>query len=112
MTHKSNANTPQKPDDEILDIIKERYTLNEEGVVVARYRYHSTAPEAGQPVGSDNGGGYLTTRVLGKQIRLHHLSWYLNYGHWPESCVNHIDLDKTNNTIKNLELVSNRENTL
>ena len=45
-------------------------------------------------------------------IAVHHLVWMYHYGDIPEGmCINHIDGNKKNNEISNLELVTPRGNT-
>lgn len=67
-----------------------------------------------KPVGSNTGDGYLqlylsvTSRVY--NLKSHRVCWFLYYGSWPNSMLDHIDGDGTNNKVDNLRLVSNQEN--
>lgn len=56
--------------------------------------------------------GYRIGRFRKKNYRTHTLAWLLHYKEWPEEDkhIDHIDHDKTNNSIKNLRLVTNSEN--
>ena len=45
------------------------------------------------------------------KIKSHHIVWYLHHGQWP-TFINHIDHDKTNNKIDNLELSNPHHNML
>lgn len=55
----------------------------------------------------DKTGYYLsTTNVNGKRKRLHRYVWECNYGEIPKGYhIHHIDKDKGNNSIENLELI-------
>ena len=52
--------------------------------------------------GSYDAYGYLIMKVKGVQIKAHRLAWFLEYGYFPEKHIDHIDMDKKNNRIKNL----------
>ena len=55
----------------------------------------------------DKTGYYLsTTNVNGKRKRLHRYVWECNYGEIPKGYhIHHIDENKGNNSIENLELI-------
>jgi hypothetical protein len=64
-----------------------------------------------KPVGSENKSrGYVNIQVGTKTIRAHRLAWALYYGEWPESLIDHKDLDKTNNRIDNLRAATKSQN--
>jgi hypothetical protein len=46
-------------------------------------------------------------RWAGQTILMHHLVWYLVHGHWPTCWMVHLDGDKYNNRIENLEIEHN-----
>lgn len=58
--------------------------------------------------------GYLVTciGVNGKRlgVKIHRLAWRLYHGEWPKETINHIDGNKLNNRIENLEDVTQAEN--
>lgn len=60
----------------------------------------------GSVVGSLHKSGYLITSVMGRYFSLHRLIWIFMYGYNPESDIDHIDGDKTNNRLSNLREVS------
>lgn len=69
--------------------------------------------KAGSIVGTyNNSDGYYQVQLNKKLYRLHRLIYQLHYGDLLEvDIVDHIDGDKTNNTIKNLRKCSKAQNT-
>jgi len=57
--------------------------------------------------GSD---GYLTVKVGKRTYKAHRVAWLLHYGNWPEGCIDHINLDRSDNRITNLRDSTRREN--
>lgn len=55
--------------------------------------------------------GYRRICYKGKYYLAHRLAWFLYYGSWPTQTIDHLDGDKLNNAISNLEDVSMRTNT-
>ena len=55
---------------------------------------------------------YRAIRLNGHLYLAHRLAWFLYYGVWPSSQIDHIDGDGLNNSIENLRDVSHRENKL
>lgn len=58
--------------------------------------------------GSKDKDGYLTLKIKGKRFKAHRIIWLLVYREWPESELDHINRDRTDNRIENLRL-ANRE---
>ena len=65
--------------------------------------------KVGQPLGTDNGFGYLRITVLGKSVYAHRLAWFYVYGEWPDQ-IDHINGKKSDNRIKNLRNVNVQQN--
>lgn len=72
----------------------------------------------GRKIGAVGSGCYYKISMLDKNtrkirhIQIHRLMWLVHKGPIPQLVeINHIDGDKLNNTLTNLELISSRENT-
>ena len=50
--------------------------------------------------------GYIRVQLRGKNYPAHRIVWLLEFGHWPESRIDHIDGDKRNNIPGNLRLAN------
>ena len=67
--------------------------------------------KAGNIVGAGSKkNGYLSTSIKKKQYYQHRLAWLYVYGEWPESSIDHINGDKSDNRISNLRLATASEN--
>ena len=68
--------------------------------------------EIGDVAGSTSESGYSKVMLNKKQLNVHRVVWILLKGEIPEGFViNHIDCDKSNNHIENLEVVTQKQNT-
>lgn len=68
------------------------------------------AKYSGNPVGSKDSDGYLTTKIKAKTYKVHKLVWVFLYKKWADFEIDHIDGDKTNNRKHNLRDVSKSHN--
>lgn len=59
---------------------------------------------------SINSSGYHAGTLLNRRYLAHRVVWAMEYGSWPDSFIDHINRDKTDNRIENLRLASNSEN--
>ena len=57
---------------------------------------------SGAVAGSKTTHGYIETRVCGKRYYNHRLIWLYHKGYMPETEIDHINNDKTDNRIENL----------
>jgi len=61
--------------------------------------------------GSDQGEGYLRIRIDGERYLSHHLAWLYVYGELPVCEMDHINRNRSDNSIKNLRLADREINT-
>lgn len=54
--------------------------------------------------------GYGKARILGKTVLIHRVAWALHHGAWPNSRLDHINGDKSDNRIENLREVTATQN--
>ena len=55
-----------------------------------------------RPVGTTTKQGYLQTTIGGKQLKVHHVIWFIETGEWPKEQIDHKDKIKNNNKFVNL----------
>lgn len=71
-------------------------------------------PQGGRLPGSIAGWlhheGYRCVSVDNHKMPAHRVCWAIHYGSWPDRLVDHIDMDKCNNSISNLRLCNASEN--
>jgi hypothetical protein len=105
---------PKKPNDEMMAWLDEAWTLNKEGVVVWKRDGKSRSIKKGDPVYCClKSNGYTACRTSTnprRTISTHHLVWYFSTGTWPEQGIDHIDGNRSNNSIDNLRLASRSQN--
>ena len=66
---------------------------------------------AGTPaLQSKKGNGYLYGNILARNTLAHRAAWCIFYGAWPESVIDHINGNRSDNRIENLRDVSCSEN--
>ena len=89
-----SCNAPRPRPEPVLSYIRANLTVDE--YTGALYRNGDLLPT------TPNEKGYLVVNihVAGKQLllRQHHICWYLYYGEWPKSEIDHDNRDKTDNS--------------
>jgi len=98
---------PKKPNLDWLKYFK-KYIYYKHGNLYS-LNLRSSAGKNKTPIGRINSSGYYTIvfeRNRGNYICIknHHLIWFLNTGEWPSNEIDHINRDKLDNRIENLEL--------
>jgi hypothetical protein len=87
---------------ELKDYIKNNFIYNNDGTLTRLDRKNSN--------GSLDKDGYLIIKVKTKQFKAHRISWLLNYGDFPNSELDHINRNRTDNRIENLREATRIEN--
>ena len=64
----------------------------------------------GKQAGSLQKNGYVYITLFGRKFPAHRIAWAMKKGSWPDLVIDHIDGNRSNNTIKNLREVSTKEN--
>lgn len=73
-------------------------------------RVHSGNVAPGKIAGSRSGHGYIQIRVNGVKYVAHRLAWLFVYGAWPSAELDHVNLDKADNRIRNLREATREQN--
>ena len=102
-------NVPEYPGEKRLNFIDLNFK-EIDGVLYRRYKKGWKLSGAIHGKGYKNGKGYLTSMVLRKYLKNHHIVWYMHNREWPESLIHHLDGITTNNRIENLALSNDRDN--
>ena len=76
--------------------------------IFTRVGLPSPRSQIGAVVGSKN-NGYLDTSILGSRYYLHRLAWLYVYG-VEAKCIDHIDGNRSNNSIANLRSIDKKVN--
>lgn len=87
-------------DDEYKEYIK-KYFRYENGIITRNDRRNAN--------GSLNRDGYLMLKIKGKKYLAHRLAWFLCYGYFPKSELDHINRIRTDNRIENLREATRME---
>lgn len=107
------ANAAKKNDDLIMELVKDpNYQINEDGTVFTLVQLNGKVGTTWRKAGNeDTPDGYVRMRYKGVNLRLHRIIWAKFNGYLRiDLVVNHIDGDKRNNHINNLELVTESTN--
>lgn len=74
-----------------------------------KFKHSRGKRKTGSYAGSIKPDGYWRVYINGKGYYLHRLIWMYHYGYFPNE-IDHIDRNKSNNTIENLRAVTHKEN--
>lgn len=101
------------------DFIRQHLTIDTDSPTGLRWLSHPSKRHAarlmGRPAGTLHDFGYYQTRIQGRLIYNHRIIYFLQRGHWPTGCIDHIDGNPANNNPDNLRDVTvsqNRQNTV
>lgn len=76
---------------------------------VFRYKINRARMKVGSVAGASNGRYWQINHEV-KKVLAHRAAWYFHCGQWPDGQIDHIDGDKLNNSIDNLQILSGRDN--
>jgi hypothetical protein len=99
----------------LLEIVESYLDYNPEtGIGVWKRKTTPNTPiKIRSKAGSTRNNGYVYIKLFGKEYAAHRLFWLLYYKQDPGSkFIDHMDLNKSNNKIANLRLVTKSENGL
>ena len=106
-----NPDNFKVPTEHEMKLMKERYEINEDGICVAKIKYHK-GPPVGEPVGCRD-TRYMNITVCSSQYRLHRVVWFLHTGEWPNGItMDHINGNGFDNRPKNLRVLTVRDQTI
>lgn len=80
----------------------------ENGTITWRVRRRGV--NVGKVAGSLQTNGYRYIRVDRKLLLYHRVVWAMSYGAWPDSDIDHIDMNPANNRLANLRVATDSEN--
>lgn len=66
--------------------------------------------KAGDIAGSVSDSGYVVIRINYLLFYAHRIAWLLTHGKWPHECLDHINLDRSDNRIVNLREATDLQN--
>lgn len=95
---------------EIHHRLIELLEYNDETGVFTWLQTRGGSAKVGTIAGALDKNGYINIRVLRKLYKAHRLAWFYVHGVWPEMDLDHIDGDKTNNSLGNLRLATSAQN--
>jgi hypothetical protein len=102
---------PRMPTDVMIPIreINETFSYNKNSGDV----FYKDSKRHGDLAGSvSKKTGYRTISFKGRTLQAHRLAFALYYQRWPDNFIDHINGDRDDNRIDNLQDVSHRENAL
>lgn len=81
--------------------ILENFTYQNDGTI--------TRNKDNKTVGWKDKDGYLIMKAKGKNFKTHRVAWLLNYGKFPDTELDHINRNRTDNRIENLREVDRKQ---
>jgi hypothetical protein len=90
-----------------VETLKNIFTYKNGNLV---YRNDYNKYKEGDIAGTPCGDGYVGVYINGKQYYLHHLVWMYHKGYFPKMYIDHINDNKKDNRIENLQETTQSEN--
>lgn len=66
--------------------------------------------KVGSIAGSPTGRGYIRIVIDNKKYMSHRLAWLYTFGEWPPKFIDHVNGDKSDNSLTNLRVATRSEN--
>ena len=76
----------------------------------ANSKIWNTKHSGRQTFTTNNGQGYLTASIFGRETKAHHVAFALTHGRWPRQQIDHINGIRSDNRASNLREVTVQEN--
>lgn len=106
--HTNKPTAPKTPSPSTLKEIRDRLRYADGKLFWTKPT--SRRVRIGDEAGADEVNGYRRFRLNGKRFLEHRVIWYLVYGEWPLTEIDHRDRNRSNNLISNLRLATINEN--
>lgn len=92
------------------NLIKEFLHYDEHSGLITWKHNRGKKIKAGNKAGTDNGEGYLSIKIDGKNYKAHRIAWLLKTGEWPSGVIDHINQNRSDNRWENLRVTTVRGN--
>lgn len=66
--------------------------------------------KVGTVAGNVDAQGYVVIEFRGRRYKAHRLAWWFRFGAWPREFIDHVDGDKSNNSLSNLREATRSQN--
>lgn len=93
-----------------IEQLRENFSYDPNSGELTRIKKIKGKFKVGDLVGTENQKGYLTVYVLQEKILVHRIAWAIYYGVWPEISIDHKNRNKKDNSINNLRLATDSQN--
>jgi len=92
-----------------LEFVRKTFAYDlKTGLFTWKYRVANVL--AGSVAGSKGANGYTYIRFRKLSVLAHRLAWFYVYGEWPKEQVDHVNGDRSDNSLENLRLASQSQN--
>jgi hypothetical protein len=96
---------------EFMALVRERLHYDpDSGELTWATRPHNSRQWIGKPIKGLTPNGYIDTTIEKKHVLGHRVAWFLYYGEWPTSDIDHINGIRNDNRIANLRLATGTQN--